>query len=374
MSRPLSGRGRFETVADDADRFHLRQSSLDETTLRGYMAVAAGLALMLALAGLDVLHRPSVAWPVVVALPILALWVLRHSNDLVVDRALGRLVLRCRRAAFREECLSIALPEVDAVHIRAQSPAASVSIAMRDGTSACLAREVPAGVAERIARRVASMAGVAVETIPGAAGQIHRDRGEIGTYPVRTPAPPACPLPRELPAASVVEVLEDGGTVRVAYPTRAIASGVAVGLVGLVVLALGGFFGVFGIAVVASAGVSLGWLLTVALAFSLVAIGVTTGVAALGLLWGGEVVEAGPQGLAVHTHVHGLRIGSWRRPWAKVRALRAEDGVRVVTDLSPTTFASTLAPAESLWLLERLEAVRRRSTADLGPPCQGRCP
>src|ERR1041384_395039 len=103
MTQPvLSGPGRFETLADAPERFHLRQSSLTEKTLLGYMLTCLALACCLLVMGAQMVYQPHSSWLVLLVMPAGALWLLRYNGEVVADRQRRLVHVKVRRLGFWE--------------------------------------------------------------------------------------------------------------------------------------------------------------------------------------------------------------------------------------------------------------------------------
>src|SRR5690606_4028335 len=92
----LTGPGRFETLADDGERFHLRQSSLTEKTLLGYMLTCLVLAICLLVMGAQLIYQPRSTWLIFLVMPAGALWLLRYSGEVIADRTRRRVHVKGR--------------------------------------------------------------------------------------------------------------------------------------------------------------------------------------------------------------------------------------------------------------------------------------
>jgi hypothetical protein len=158
---PLTGRGRFETLADTPLKYHLRHSSLTERTLLGYTLICVMLATCLAIMGTELVYHPSRAWLFLLVIPVGALYILRYNGEVLVDAQRRVVHLKIRRMGFMETACTVPFAAIRGVRVEVANGVAGTVLATTTGTRALLERVIP-GVAGRLADRIGSLAGVGI--------------------------------------------------------------------------------------------------------------------------------------------------------------------------------------------------------------------
>jgi hypothetical protein len=342
MTAPfLSGPGRFETLADDGARFHLRQSSLTEKTLLGYTLTCLALAACLAVMGAELAFQPRASWLGFLIMPAGALWLLRYNGEVIADRQRRLVHVKVRTLGFWENARSIAFDEVTGVVASGAGAVGEVALETA-GASVPLARAVHAGAARRLAMRVAAALG--------------REARIEGTWTSRADEDPSEKAPGRVddgsPRAYDEERFGDG--FRAWYPTRSYGTAA-------VLFVCSTFFG-------AVAAMFLGWainhLIEGPVNFSRVML-VTTPSALLGLCGmlfysgvclsiGHEVITCDGGVLEARTMLAGWRAGFLRVAMEDLKEVRTTCGIKLLWEGGARHVAATLPNVDQERLCESI--------------------
>lgn len=338
----LSGPGRFETLADDRDRFHLRQSSLTEKTLLGYMLTCLVLAATLLVIGAQLIYEPRSTWLVFLVMPAGALWLLRYNGEVIADRQRRVVHVKVRQLGFWEGAKTFAFEEITGVAAIGAGRTARVEV-RTGGLATVIADGIHAGAARRLATKLARLKDLEA-TLEGTWGQVEDDEEDKA---------PVAPV-RSEHSTIVEEPLPTG--FRVTYPTRSYGTAT-------VLFFFSTFFGAVAIAFLSWA---LRHLYQGPVNFSRVML-VMTPSALLGLcgmlFYSGVCLTIGSERITVedgHLEARTLLAG-WRAGYLSValeelKEVRVTGGIKLLWEGGARHVASTLPPSDQEWLCARIRA------------------
>jgi hypothetical protein len=369
----LSGPGRFETLVDEPDRFHIRQSPLTERTLLAYTLTALVLAAGLLASGIGPGHRPGPLWLILLAVPGAALYLLRYSGELLADGQRGRLLVRLRWLGFRERAvhhMASDLVEVGVEPSDAGRAAGRCDVVLVTRTGRCAAAtHIPAAIARRLARKVASVLGVPIRIEAG-----QERPADLGLSPSgREPPPAAQPAlrpARDRGGGIVAETVHPGGF-ELAYPTRSPGTALVLlcvaGTAGPLALAFAGW----ALALLAGRGITFSRLMLLVPPTALAALSARLMHSGLCLLAGSESLSCRDGELVARSLLGGWSAGATRIPLEEIREVRVAGGVKVVWGDTARYLAAVLPPADQDRVCER---IRTAWLAQAGATVRGELP
>lgn len=344
MIKPcLTGPGRFETLADDVDRFHLRQSSLTEKTLLGYMLTCLALASCLLVMGAQLIYQPRSTWLVFLVMPAGALWLLRYSGEVIADRQRRAVHVRVRQLGFWEGARTFAFEEITGVAAIGAGRTARVEMRL-GGLSVAIADGIHAGAARRLATKLARLKGLE-PLLEGTWGQVEEEQA---------PEVAAAAATRPEHSTIIEETLPTG--FRATYPTRSYGTAT-------VLFFFSTFFGAVAIAFLSWA---LRHLYEGPVNFSRVML-VMTPSALLGLcgmlFYSGVCLTIGSERITVEngelearTLLAGRRAGYLRVALEELKEVRVTGGIKLLWEGGARHIASTLPDGDQQWLCARIRA------------------
>ena len=344
MTAPLlTGPGRFETLADDGERFHLRQSSLTEKTLLSYMVTCLALACCLLVMGAQLIYQPRSTWLVFLVMPAGALWLLRYSGEVLADRQRRVVHVKVRKLGFWEGARTVAFEEIASV--AAIGAGRSARVELRTGAGAVvLAEAINAGAARRLATKLARLLGqeAALEGTWGAAEPDADDQA-----PKRAPERPEYSTIVEEPLATGF---------RVTYPTRSYGTAA-------VLFVFSTFFGAVALAFLSWAlrhlwigPVNFSRIMLVMTPSALLALCTMLFYSGVCLTVGHERLTVQDGHLEARTLVAGWKAGYLSVALAELKEVRVTGGIKLLWDGGARHVATTLPAGDQEWLCARIRS------------------